>query len=102
MSEEVVVDERVSRVGLHSVHVMRMGGAVDVEDLIRRRASEEMGCRAETWMRWREEELGVEHVMLWWWGPEGRCGSGQCSVTSNQKAEGSNQGGEGGGEYGAA
>jgi hypothetical protein len=64
MDDEAIVEEGVSRYGLHRVHVVRMGGEVDAERWIREKTEE--GGRVETFFRYEEEETGVHHLRLWW------------------------------------
>ncbi len=62
MSDEAVLDEGVSRFGLYRLHVM--GASVDMERWVAERA----GGWDFVWAWWfyREEELGMDHLRLWW------------------------------------
>ena len=61
--QEVVVEEGVSRFGLHRVHVMRMGAAVDVDQWVKERVGEGV---VKGWWEYKEEEMDVYHLWLWW------------------------------------
>jgi len=59
-----VVDLGVSRFGLHRLHVVRMGAAVDAEAWIKERVPE--GGMVETWLKYEEKGLGLHHLHLFW------------------------------------
>lgn len=61
---ERVVDCGVSRFGLHRLHVIRLGEAVDIERWIEERVPP--GGTVETYLRYEEKELGVHHLRLYW------------------------------------
>ncbi len=62
-----VIDEGMSRYGLHRLHVMQMGKPVDLEELIRERVPED-GI-VETHYLYEEADLGVYHARIWWRSP---------------------------------
>jgi len=65
MEDEIVIEEGVSRFGLHRVHVMRMGAPVDLERWVKERVLA-VGGEVKTWYRYEEEGIGVHHLRLWW------------------------------------
>lgn len=64
MADEQVVDEGVSRFGLFRLHVVASGKGVDVERWVAEKAGG-WDCVA-TWFVYREEDLGLEHLRLYW------------------------------------
>jgi len=65
MDDEMVVEEGVSRFGLHRLHVARMGGKVDVERWVEEKVTS-VGGEMKTWFMYEEEGIGVWHLRLWW------------------------------------
>ncbi len=63
--DEVIVEEGVSRFGLHRIHVVRMGAPVDIWDWIVEKVLPMDGV-VETYYQYEEEKLGVHHLRLYW------------------------------------
>src|SRR5512139_639878 len=61
-SQGMVVDEGVSRFGLHRLHVVRAGSPVEAETYLERLEGSEAATRFE----YLEEEIGMWHLRLWW------------------------------------
>ena len=59
-----IVDMGVSRFGLHRLHVVRLGAAVDIEAWIKERVPE--GGVVETFLGYEERGLGLHHLRLYW------------------------------------
>lgn len=63
-SEEMLIENELSRFGLRTIHVMRMGGPVNVERWLE---LSPVVCRdAVQCYRSVEKELGVHHLFLFW------------------------------------
>jgi hypothetical protein len=64
MADLVVIDDELSRFGLRCVHLMRIGGQVDLAEArgryIPADAEEVIRCA------WEEKELGAHHLVLSW------------------------------------
>jgi len=63
--DEVILEEGISRQGLHRIHVMRMGAPVDIEKWIVEKIWAVDGI-VETFYRYEEEDLDVHHLRLYW------------------------------------
>jgi hypothetical protein len=63
--EEVVVDEGLSRFGLFSLHVMRIGMRVDRERWLEEKVWN-TGAELMGWLEYEDEGIGVWHLRLWW------------------------------------
>ena len=61
--DEIIVEEGVSRFGLHRLHVIRMGGVVDQVKWIEERVGE---GRLEALVEYEDEGLGIYHLRLYW------------------------------------
>lgn len=60
-AQEMVVDEGVSRFGLHRLHVVRAGSPVGREQWME-------GKEVEAVYEYEEEEIKMFHLRLWWRG----------------------------------
>jgi hypothetical protein len=63
MSELSVLDNSISRCGLRTLHVARMGKEIDLEQ-VREMIPAEADCI--TWRNWDEDELGIHHFAAFW------------------------------------
>jgi hypothetical protein len=72
--DEVIVEQGVSRFGLHRLHVMRMSadpgrsGEVDLERWVQEKVLA-VGGEVELFYKYEEKELGVWHLRLYWKAP---------------------------------
>jgi hypothetical protein len=62
--DEVVVEDSVSRFGLHRLHVVRMGASVDAEKWMNERLKG--NCEVTLMWHYEEQELGIHHLRLYW------------------------------------
>lgn len=58
-AQELVVADKVSRFGLHILHVVRAGSPVD-------RGCWMEGKEVEAVYEYEEKEIGMWHLRLWW------------------------------------
>jgi len=69
--DEVIVEQGVSRFGLHRLHVMRMSadpgrsGEVDLERWVQEKVLA-VGGEVELFYKYEEKDLGVWHLRLYW------------------------------------
>lgn len=61
---EMVVRDKVSRFGLREVHMMKMGGMVDMDRLSEQAMKD--GGELLGMMEYEEEGLGIWHLWVWW------------------------------------
>lgn len=64
-TDESIVEEAVSRFGLHRIHVIRMGSPVDLGWWITEKVLAVDG-KVNTYYQYEEEEVGVHHLRLYW------------------------------------
>ncbi len=62
MAQDMVVADKVSRFGLHQLHVVRAGSPVDREAYLERAGDAETAAIFD----YKEEEIGMWHLRLWW------------------------------------
>ena len=62
--DEVIVEDSVSRFGLHHLHVIRIGAPVDAEKWM----NERLKGKDEVTLMWiyEEQELGIQHFRFYW------------------------------------
>jgi len=64
MSDIYTIRDDVSKVGLHRLHVLRMGKPIEVLEVIAER--EIWLDQVEAWLAYEEEDTQVQHLRLYW------------------------------------
>ena len=64
--DETIVDQGVSRYGLHTIKILRLSNPVDKERWLK--AILENGADKDklTYLAWYEDEVDIHYLQIWW------------------------------------